>query len=297
MQYVSGRRLVGGGIFWNHSEGHPWEQEEGVRVSFLLNSRMQHQHRRQALKTVEKMLETDEISWITPGNKEWIVDLDKMKDEFPGLQSMNWLKGETLVEPEIENEEKIVFERSEYTTRVALYITPDELERPEELMEPTGTTDKVPPELQESLRRFREDYPDPAKVAFVMMQFGRTKAHKGIVEAIRKALAPFGITALRADDKDYHEDLLPNIRTYMHGCGFGVAVFERIEAEAFNPNVSLEVGYLLAMGKPVCLLKDRTLQTLHTDLVGRLYRVFDPLDPEETIPSEVSRWLSDRGLT
>jgi nucleoside 2-deoxyribosyltransferase len=129
-----------------------------------------------------------------------------------------------------------------------------------------------------------------------MMQFRRTKAHEGIVEAIRDGLAPFDIAAVRADDKEYHEDLLPNVRTYLHGCGFGVAVFERIEAEEFNPNVSLEVGYLLAMGKPVCLLKDRTLKTLHTDLVGRLYRIFDPLDPAGTIPPAISRWLSDRRL-
>ena len=41
-------------------------------------------------------------------------------------------------------------------------------------------------------------------------------------------------------DKEYHEDLLPNILIYLHGCGMGVAVFERIEAEDFDPNVSLE---------------------------------------------------------
>ena len=27
-----------------------------------------------------------------------------------------------------------------------------------------------------------------------------------------------------ARDKEYHEDLYPNIQTYMHGCGFGIAI-------------------------------------------------------------------------
>ena len=96
-----------------------------------------------------------------------------------------------------------------------------------------------PAEIADSLDRFREDFPDPSKAAFIMMRFGSTSAHEKIVAAIRKTLAPLGITALRADDREYHDDLFPNILTYMHGCRFGVAVFERIELEDFNPNVSL----------------------------------------------------------
>lgn len=53
---------------------------------------------------------------------------------------------------------------------------------------------------------------------------------------------------------------------------------------------------MLALRKPVCLLKDRTLTALHTDLVGKLYKEFDPLDPIATIPNELSRWLKDKGL-
>jgi nucleoside 2-deoxyribosyltransferase len=82
----------------------------------------------------------------------------------------------------------------------------------------------------------------------------------------------------------------------MHGCGFGIAVFDRIEEESFNPNISLEVGYMLALKKPLCILKDRTLKTLHSDLVGRLYRVFDPLDPKATIYAQIAPWLRDKGF-
>ena len=31
-------------------------------------------------------------------------------------------------------------------------------------------------------------------------------------------------------------------------------MFERIESERHNPNVALEVDYMMALGKPVCLL-------------------------------------------
>src|SRR5262249_20653018 len=97
-----------------------------------------------------------------------------------------------------------------------------------------------PPALIESLARFKKDHLE-IRTAFVMMQFGETSLHSAIFEAIRSALAVHDIRALRADSKQYHDDLFPNVLTYVYGCTFGIAVFERIEQDAFNPNVSLEV--------------------------------------------------------
>ena len=168
-------------------------------------------------------------------------------------------------------------------------VTPDEFSDVTQVGE-------TPVEIQESLKLFKQDHPDPATTAFILMQFGQTRAHEEIAAAIRAGLAGHGITGVRADDREYHDDLFPNVLTYMHGCGLGIAVFERIEAERFNPNVALEVGYMFAMRKPVCLLKDRTLDTLHADLVGKLFRQFDTQNPGETIPPVVSKWLSDKGL-
>ena len=102
---------------------------------------------------------------------------------------------------------------------------------------------------------------------FVMMPFGSTRLHDMMLNEMRSALASHQIAALRADDKQYHDDLFGNVLTYMHGCGFGIAVFERIEREAFNSNVTLEIGYMTALGKPVLLLKDKTpaIFTIGTD--------------------------------
>jgi HEAT repeat protein len=154
----------------------------------------------------------------------------------------------------------------------------------------------VPVAIKDSLKQFQQDYPDPAKVAFIMMRFGSTAAHKGIVEGIRSTLQPHGIKAIRADDKEYHPDLWYNILTYIHGCGFGVAVFERLEQNEFNPNVSLEVGYLYGLGKKVCLLKDKTLTTLYTDLLGKLYCQFNPQTPKDTIRLPLEKWMLDNGI-
>ncbi len=155
---------------------------------------------------------------------------------------------------------------------------------------------EFPPELAESLKRFKSDHPDPMKCGFIMMRFGTTKAHNEIAQSIRDALSSHKINALRADDKDYHDDLYWNILTYIYGCGFGIAVFERIEQEEFNPNIALEVGYMMALRKPVLLLKDRTLKNLNTDLIGKLYKIFDPQSISETIAPQLQRWLTDKNL-
>jgi hypothetical protein len=160
-----------------------------------------------------------------------------------------------------------------------------------------GVTIHRPPiEVTESLARFHADFPDPSRLAFVMMRFRKSEAHQRIVAGIREALDPHGIAALRADDKQYHDDLYSNILTYVYGSRFGIAVFERIETEDFNPNVSLEVGFMLGLGKSVCYLKDQTLKTLQTDLVGKLYRTFDPQHPEDSIRPELLAWMDQKGF-
>ena len=153
-----------------------------------------------------------------------------------------------------------------------------------------------PVEIQESLARFKVDYPDAAHVAFVMMRFGPSPAHDRILGGIKTSLTQYGLVGLRADDKQYHDDILWNIITYIYGCGFGVAVFERLLDDDFNPNVSLEVGYMMALRKEVCLLKDQTLPKLPTDLVGRLYRSFNTQDPVKTIIPQLESWLKDKGI-
>lgn len=153
-----------------------------------------------------------------------------------------------------------------------------------------------PPEIFSGIESFRRDFPVGQKTAFVVMSFQITPAHEAIVATLKKVLADHNIIALRADDKEYTDNLYGNILTYMHACDFGIAVFERITSNDFNPNVSLEVGYLMGMGKKVLLLKDKTLPSLPADLVGKLYKPFDPQNISGTLPAQVEKWLKDKEL-
>jgi len=228
-------------------------------------------------------LSGERIAWIRFEEDSWVMDLEKLKEHFRELHKYEWLKGSVSVMPvrgKVPTVEKDII--------IDIYLTPKTVE------EGRMPVYNIPVEISQSLKNFREDHPDPTKVAFIMMRFGTTKAHHAITEAIRAGFHAAGITAVRADDRQYHDQLFPNILTYLYGSSIGVVVFERLEAEDFNPNASLELGYMLAMSKPVCLLKDKTLRTLQTDLVGHLYKAFDPQDPGSSIPPLITRWLKDQ---
>ena len=166
--------------------------------------------------------------------------------------------------------------------------------------EPTSSSrplQDVPPSARAALLSFLVEHPDYERNCFLIMPFVQTPLHKAIGDSLRAALRAYGFNPVRADDRVYSEDLLTNIQAYMHGCRLAVAVFDRIQAEAFNPNVSLEVGYFLGMRRPVCLLKERTLPRLPSDLVGRLYVEFDVQALGGSLTDAVGEWLRARGLT
>lgn len=153
---------------------------------------------------------------------------------------------------------------------------------------------KIPMDIIESIGKLRRDYPKGTNTAFIIMQFRDSGFHQQIVESVKQTLKKYGIIGLRADDKEYADDLFANVKTYMHGCDFGIAIFERITENDINPNVSLEVGYMMGIGKKVCFLKDQTLKGLQTDLAGKLYKPFSVQKINETIDKELSKWIKDK---
>jgi hypothetical protein len=151
--------------------------------------------------------------------------------------------------------------------------------------------------LEPHLREFLQDHPDPDKNVFVMMRFQPTAQLEQVHATIKESLAARGFHAVRADDRDYTGELWSNIEVYMACSRFGIAVFEAIDAQDFNPNVSLELGYMLGRRKRVLILKEQRLPNLPADVVHRLYKPFDMFNIESSVAREVGRWVDvDLGL-
>ena len=248
-------------------------------------------------QVIDHVLTAVKEEWFRASGKLWAVDLRLLAESFGVAHEVPWLRGTCLLDPvrggglELRSHDPVPDPSSDdILSNYELLFRFSEAQLKERRIM------WVPTEIDDSLSAFHEEHPDSRKAGFVMMRFGQTRLHREILEAIRKCLSKHGMEALRADDREYHSDLFLNIQTYMHGCDFGIAVIERLEAEDFNPNVSLEVGYMMAAGKPVCLLKDKTLKSLQTDLVGKLYKPFDPQNPSREIESKLSQWLRDKSL-
>lgn len=152
---------------------------------------------------------------------------------------------------------------------------------------------QYPKEIDQEVRQIKKDF-QGRKIAFLIMQFGASRFHNEIYDNIQKILLKKDIVVLRADYKEYHSDLYYNILSYIYAADFGIAVFERINDDLFNPNVAFEVGFMFALNKKVCLLKEKTLKSLPTDIVGKLYKNFDLNNLEESLEKSLCKWIDDK---
>jgi hypothetical protein len=156
----------------------------------------------------------------------------------------------------------------------------------------TGISHLVP-----YLRTFMSDNPIFDRNVFIMMRFSEAPAVKQIHASIKAALAEYGLRGIRADDRDYTGELWSNVEVYLTGCKYGIAVFEDVENANYNPNVGLELGYMIGRRKRTLILKDRNLPSLHADVLHRLYSAFDMQDIDGSLRREIGRWAGvDLGL-
>lgn len=150
------------------------------------------------------------------------------------------------------------------------------------------------PSYSESEEKFYKEYGHFS--VFVIMPFIDTL--DPVYEAIKKTFKKYKITAVRADSKEFSDDLWSNVSTYLNCCIAAVAVFNKFdnEEDIYNPNVALEAGYVMALGRKVCLLKDSRLKKLSTDIISKLYKIYDANDIEKTVSQQIESWIQDNDL-
>ena len=129
-----------------------------------------------------------------------------------------------------------------------------------------------------------------------MMRFKPGEQYEEITEILRREMGKYGLHVIRADDIDYTGDLWENVCLYMLGSTYGVAVFEEIDEREFNPNIALELGFMLALNKRCLILKDQRMPKMPTDIVGKLYKEFDTYNIETSVTRSVEAWAHDIGL-
>jgi hypothetical protein len=133
---------------------------------------------------------------------------------------------------------------------------------------------------------------------FIMMRYRHGRQFKNLENALTSALARYGLFGRFAKDSAFSDDLWENVQFYMRFSRFGIAVFEEIDERDFNPNISLELGFMYALNRRCLLLKDKHIPRLPTDTSGKIYRDFDIADLSNSIETQIGAWCErDLGLS
>ncbi len=126
--------------------------------------------------------------------------------------------------------------------------------------------------LKEFLRRHPFD-----RSVFIMARYrGRNKP---LIAAIKRAVAGVAIEGrpffpVLASDHNLTDDLYNPIACLIC-CFSGIAVFDQEEArETYNPNVAYELGMMHLLNRKCLILKHRTLASLQTDILMKLYKPY-----------------------
>jgi hypothetical protein len=155
----------------------------------------------------------------------------------------------------------------------------------------------APPELLHALRAFLDDHPFDSNV-FGMTRFPDEQDESNpdpvaaALEAAMTACRAHGLEFHLASDRMIVDDLWANVAAHMWSCRYGIAFFEDRRGRGINYNLTIEVGSMLIAGRRLALLKDRSIERLPTDLVGKIYKGVD-LDIPSTIEDAIHRWLRD----
>jgi hypothetical protein len=138
------------------------------------------------------------------------------------------------------------------------------------------------------------------KSVFIMTKFpnvqnpGPTDAElTRVIKAAQDAVTASGFIPRLAYDRRYHPGLWDNVETYLCGCGLGIAIVESKHQNELNPNVTMEWGWMRAMGKDVLYLVEKTFDRKRADTSGLLEDPFTWDNPEPEITASISQWLKN----
>lgn len=134
------------------------------------------------------------------------------------------------------------------------------------------------------------------KNVFIMIRYGKGDEYRRIENTIKETLKRYKFTGALARDRTFQDQLWDQIRFCMEFSRYGIAVFEENpEHPEFNPNVFVELGFMMGLGRKILILKERELRPLPSDLLGHLYVPFSRDTLESDIDAAVTKWLFDIG--
>lgn len=133
---------------------------------------------------------------------------------------------------------------------------------------------------------------------FVMMRYRDHDKALGLLEqTIRRTLRSAGLHAIFAKDVHAERDLWRNVKYAMDHCSYGIAVYDKAweqqDVVNGNPNVCIELGYLLAQEQECLILHDKSL-ALPVNIRSFLAGPYDGTHIQASVGSVLRQWIEHK---
>lgn len=135
-------------------------------------------------------------------------------------------------------------------------------------------------------------------VGFLIRKFEERKDRSILIQTVKNTFKENGLKLVDTLEHRFHNELWPNIKEYLDNCAFGVIVIDNFSPQdnnRFNPNTFLEIGYLIALQKPILILLQNSLEKeLPADVKPFIYQTFDSEDRDSpTLKNKISQWIKN----
>ena len=156
-----------------------------------------------------------------------------------------------------------------------------------------------PPHYKDKIISAKNEHKNDT-TAFIISSF----RHEGFITRVENVLREYNITPLIANIPGgrYSRPLWEDIVIHTHVCDFGIAIYaddskfnerDNKERDKMNPNVNIEVGYMLSLQQNVLFLKHDSIHQLPSDFSGEQYA---PFSDEASLENRLKEWLGARGF-
>jgi hypothetical protein len=115
-----------------------------------------------------------------------------------------------------------------------------------------------------------------------------------LIQTICAAINSRGFKATLAAEANLERWLWGNVELYLAACSQGVAIVEDQYAPELNPNVAMEWGWMVGMGKRVAFLREKSFSHKRADWDGLLDYTFDWSKPDDDIEIALTHFLGPK---
>jgi hypothetical protein len=113
-----------------------------------------------------------------------------------------------------------------------------------------------------------------------------------VIDCVKAAVTASGYTWRLAQEPAFHRWLFDNVELFLLGCARGIAIVEDKYLPELNPNVALEWGWMVGMGRKVLFLREQSFTHARADWSGLINATFDWASPATGVSAAVQGFLT-----